>query len=89
MKLAEERGVSIVEVMELMEEGVLADVLKYHVVPGEAVSAADLETRSQLATIQGAKLDVTKDAGVQVTRRSVDKRDRTVWNVTAGELRKG
>uniref|UniRef100_A0A7S0QUD4 FAS1 domain-containing protein n=1 Tax=Pyramimonas obovata TaxID=1411642 RepID=A0A7S0QUD4_9CHLO len=79
-RLAEERGLSIVEVLEMLEEGVLADILKYHVVPGEAVYSADLEGREALPTIQGYELDITKDDGVQVDGASLVTKDVKLTN---------
>jgi len=57
-RFAEERGLSKVEVLEYLGEGVLAQLLKYHVVPGEAVYAKDLKGRATVPTIQGYNIDI-------------------------------
>jgi hypothetical protein len=57
-RFAEERGLSKVEVLEYLGEGVLAQLLKYHVVPGEAVYAKDLKGRATVPTTQGYDIDI-------------------------------
>jgi len=43
--------------------GLLTQVLGFHVVPGEELSAADLATKTELDTVNGAKLAVTDQGG--------------------------
>lgn len=41
----------------------LTTVLTYHVVAGEALNLADLESGATLTTLQGSTLTITKDGG--------------------------
>ena len=43
----------------------LTKILTYHVVAGEEIMAADI-TAGKVATVEGQKLDITTDDGVQV-----------------------
>jgi uncharacterized surface protein with fasciclin (FAS1) repeats len=43
--------------------GLLTQVLGFHVVPGEQLSAADMAGKTELDTVNGAKLQVSDDGG--------------------------
>eukprot|EP00241_Pyramimonas_parkeae_P006719 CAMPEP_0114237914 /NCGR_PEP_ID=MMETSP0058-20121206/7646_1 /TAXON_ID=36894 /ORGANISM="Pyramimonas parkeae, CCMP726" /LENGTH=332 /DNA_ID=CAMNT_0001349991 /DNA_START=27 /DNA_END=1025 /DNA_ORIENTATION=+ len=57
-KFCEERQLSKVQLLELLEEQ-LPEIIKYHVVAGESIFAEDLAP-GELESVQGAAIDITQ-----------------------------